>query len=304
MLLATVLLLLLISLLLLFLSGDRVVLHGKRIAASLGVGSFSFALLFVSVGTSLPEIVVSVVSSLEGYPEVVVGDVLGSNVTDLLLILGIYSLLLSRRLDDNTLSQFLASIAFAGMAFVYALMRETLNFVDGLILLLLFFLFVRERLPSEEMERQRAQPQDYVVFVLSLVTLVLSAYAAVNSVVILSHLLSLPLFVLSLLTVALGTSLPELAVGLNAIRRGEYSMALGDVAGSLAVNTTLGLGLASFIVEIPILLWEERFVIFLLLLASFIVLYRLSTRKTLDRALGLSLIFLYVVYLTVLLQSL
>ncbi len=289
---------LVVSLAVLYLSGEKVVHHGRRLAARLGVSSFFFGLLVVAVGTSLPEIVVGLVSALEGEPHVVVGDILGSNVADVLLLLGVYSLLGPWILKEDEVSSVVASLSFAGIAFVYALLRGELSVLDAVVLIGLFFLFIRSRLPESEMDRasESASVEDLIVFLLALVGLVVSAHTSVKSVVLLAEVLSLPVFVVSVLTLALGTSLPELSVGLNAIRRGEPHIAMGDAIGSVVVNTTLGLGLPAFLTELPVFLWEERFTILLLLLSLFLFTYYVNYYRRLDRRLGFLLLSLYVIF--------
>ena len=291
---------LLVSLFVLYLSGDRVVEYGRKIASSLGVSSFLFGLVAVSLGTSLPEIVVGIISALAGYPEIVVGDVLGSNIADLFLLVGVYALITRWKLSEDQIIHLVSIVAFAGVAFTYTLIRGEIGLLDGLFLILLFFLFVRERsnIPSpEDIIGNGSTAHDGFVFLLSLTALAISSYTAVQSIVALSHLLNISPFVVSAITLAFGTSLPELSVGINAIRRGEQYMALGDAIGSIVVNTTLGLGLPSFLVKIPVFLPEERFTIFLLLLGLFVFIHDLSRRRALDRRTSLIFFLLYVAFL-------
>ncbi len=303
--LAELVLLLVISLVILFLSGDRVVERGKKLALYLGVSSFTFGLLVVAIGTSLPEIVVSLFSVLQGYPEIVVGDVLGSNIADLLLLVGIYSLLATWRIDDEFSALLAATASFAGIVFVYTLLRGTLTLIDGLILIAFFLLFVRTRLPLIEME-EKAEinlGEDVAVFLLSLIALGVSAYTAVNAIVGIAHILNVSPFIVAVLTLAIGTSLPELAVGLNAIKRGEPHLALGDAIGSLVVNSTLGFGIPALLLPVPVLLWEERFTIFMLLLGIFLFIYVVSRHRRLTRRTGAILLLLYLVFLAGILSS-
>lgn len=266
-------------------------------------------LTVVSFGTSAPELMVSLQAALHGHPDMAVGNVVGSNLSNIGLILGFTALFF--RMDVNRKDfrrDFLFLLLFTGLYYFLLLDGQT-NFTDGLILLivLLVYLFVllrsvrinRVKAREEKVEEQIPDPlwRSLLFIVIGLVGLKYGADLLVNGSVSLAEMWGVSERVISLSIVSVGTSLPELAASIISAYRGQKEMALGNVIGSNIFNIGSVIGICSLItpvapessqilsidywwmialtLAIPVLLWLPRQFLFVhwkggLLLAGYI----------------------------------
>lgn len=234
----------------------------------LGKTAVGFSLLAFS--TSLPELSVAFISAFTGEPAVSVGNVLGSNIVNISLIVGLAALILSRRHPHkvNIIPSFareeLGSLHFG--LFVSSVIPLSLLYIMqatwlvGLVLILIFLIYTYQlskiRIPPENgasvSEDEKNKLRRYLVFtVLGVVGVVLSAYFLVESAVSVAEVVGVPRSLIGATVIAFGTSLPELTLDLRAFLKGHSSLALGDIIGSSFVNITLILGLTLFL---PVLL--------------------------------------------------
>ena len=230
--------------------------------------SVGFSLLAFS--TSLPELSVAFIAASTGEAAVSVGNVLGSNVANVSLIIGLAVLLLSLRRSRkvNVVSSFareeLGSLYFG--LFVSSIIPLTLVYIIeaswlvGLVLILIFIFYTYQlskiRLPPEDemavTEEEKRKLKKYVFFMLlGVVGVVLAAYFLVESAVVVAKSIGIPESLVGATIIAFGTSLPELTLDVRAFLKGHPSLAIGDIVGSSFINITLILGITLFI---PVLL--------------------------------------------------
>jgi cation:H+ antiporter len=232
-------------------SAKIAVRDSKKLIKVLGIPSFLFGSVFMSVSTGLPEIATAVISAFEGVPELSAGDLAGSSFINLSLILGgsvVYGGGLKLSGEDLDL------IRDAGFGTVFAAavlgLTGSLSLVSVSVLLAVYGLFLyRAEHSSLEQEEESGSPsaKTVVSVLVGVAGLLLSARAVVFGAESLGRAFGVPVEILGATVVAVGTGLPEFAFEAASIRKGETSLALGDLFGSTLVNITLTMSVLGFL---------------------------------------------------------
>lgn len=304
---------LLVSLFFLIKSADYFTEYAEKIGLAAGMSSFIVGATIVAIGTSLPELVSSLFALGAGETSFVVDNIVGSNIANALLILGISGLVakgglkMTTSLIDIDLPFFFMSMA----AFGYFALDKNISFAEGVALLIFFVIFVIYNLkqgPSEEdademaevAKSRAANKKDilkYVgIIVASIAILAFSAKYLIDSILMLSDLLSIGSSVLTITVVAFGTSLPEILTSVAAVRRGNHGMAVGNVLGSNTFNLLLIAGVPALIS--PLSINPETFVIGLpfLVIATFIAIFVMFDNRIRTWE-GVAMLFFYAVFI-------
>jgi cation:H+ antiporter len=232
------------------LSSKRAVTSALRIVEATSVSPALVGLTVMAIGTDLPEIANSIVSSATGHGDVAVGDATGSVVTQVTLTLGIICLVGGKITANRNFVISVGTAAFFGTVVVWVLAGDgELSHVDGLTLIVLWIggtvlLGQEERRPRESVTTEPRQLRSGIGLTLLWLAAVGGfAIGMVESFLEIAEYLGVPEFIASFLALSIGTSLPELFVDLNAIKRGASSMAVGDIFGSSFVDATLAVGI-------------------------------------------------------------
>lgn len=258
-----------IGLLALYVGAEVLVRGAVRLAARLGVSPLVVGLTVVAFGSSAPELLVGVVASLRGQSDVVVGNVVGSNIINIGLILGLSALVRPLRVGLRLMRRESPVMVGASLLVALLMVNRVLGRWDGALLFLLFIVFLRlvqreSARESREVEAEylqyggkRAAPsgsavRDVAMVVLGLAVLVAGAHLLVEAAVYFARLLGVSEIVVGLTVVAMGTSLPELATCLVAARRNEPDIALGNAVGSNIFNLLSILGVSALLRPIPV----------------------------------------------------
>ena len=286
----------------------------KRLAEITKVGKFAITSLLLAFATSVPELVVGVTAALEGRPSLALGAVLGSNIADISLVIGGAALIGG---SFSVAGEFLRidvfSVFLAGVMPLMLLMDNVLSRVDGLILLFVYGMYnyglIRKRVDrgpgSGKLLKRMFMPETrnklnrwMAWLFLGAAMLVFSADMIVKSGVALATGLNIPVFLIGLFLVAVGTSLPELSFEIKAIRQKQAGMALGDLFGSVVANSTLILGIVALINPIKL---AGGLNAYLLAAAVFGMMFCLfwffvRSKKKLERWEGLVLVMGYLLF--------
>ena len=288
------------------------------IARRFGVSELVIGLTIVALGTSLPELVISVSSALKGSPGISLGNVIGSNIFNGLLILGITAVITPIRFNARMLTReipfnLLASVVLilvSGSMLVGGGNGEFVTRYGGLLLLCFLAVFVRYTfsIPSDADDEALEKPMpigEILLFVLlGLAGLIFGGNIFVNSATELARVAGLSEAVIGITIVSAGSSLPELAVSVSAARKGNVGIALGNVLGSNILNIFLILGCAATIT--PISLDGFSFIDFYVLLASSLLIYivtRFGGKAVINRFEGALLVAGYIAYTTYLIAN-
>ena len=256
--------LLLVGLVLLVAGAEALVRGASRLAAAVGISPLVIGLTVVAFGTSAPELVVSLRATLSGTPDIALGNVIGSNIANVLLILGISALIAPLIVAQQLVRLEVPLMIGASLLLLLAALDGRIGRLDGLVLfagIVAYTTFairqsrkesaaVREEYAQEYSDQPRTALQWFVdlgFVVGGLAMLVFGAEWLVNGAVTIARALGLSELIIGLTIIAIGTSLPELATSVVAAIRGERDIAVGNVVGSNLFNILSILGLTSLI---------------------------------------------------------
>ena len=237
-----------VSLATLLKASDWFVDSAESIGLSMGISPFIIGVTIVAFGTSLPELATSIASVFAGESEIVIGNVVGSNITNIALVLGLTAVVVKNIEIENDLwlidMTFLWASAFLLWFVLYDL---SLNVFECILLLMglglfLTYSFKSGRAAGDKEDNPKAKARDYLFLLLGGVLVYLGADYTIYAITKISALLSIPSKLIALSAVAIGTSLPEVVVSLSAARRGKASIAIGNVLGSNVFNTFIVMG--------------------------------------------------------------
>jgi cation:H+ antiporter len=230
---------------------DRFVFGASALAKNIGVSPMIIGLTIVAMGSSAPEIMVAATASFNGNTDTAVGNALGSNITNIALVLGLTALLKPLSIASSTLKKEMPVLLLVSLLAVYFLSDYLLLKVEGIILITLFFVVIGgltwmsfnmekgDLLRSEtENEIPSGVPTSRAIMwlVVGMVLLPLSAYFMVGSAEIIARHFGLSELVIGLTIIAIGTSLPELAACIAGVLKNEDDLALGNIIGSNIFN--------------------------------------------------------------------
>lgn len=305
-----------VGLVLLVWSADRFIEGSASLARHFGMPPLLIGMLIVGFGTSAPEIFVSVLASIQGNPGIALGNAYGSNITNIGLILGLTAVLSPVAVHSRVLRQELPLLILVSLLAVVLVWDHDLSRLDGLVLLVVFAGLmawtivqgIRQRTDAlgEEMEDElagHAMPlrRAVVWLLVGLVLLVASSRLLVWGAVAIARQLGVDDLIIGLTVVAVGTSLPELASSIIAVRRKEHDIALGNVLGSNLFNTLAVVGLAGSIHPLavaPEVVSRDMSVMLGLTLFLFLAGYgfRGAGRGRINRCEGMILLAVYLGY--------
>lgn len=293
---------------------DRLVAGASALARNLGVSPLVIGLTIVAFGTSAPELVVSAVASYRGNPGLAMGNAIGSNITNIGLILGLTAIVYPLRIESETLKrEYPVLVLIMAGAFIMAADGE-FNRTEGWLLLfgmgaLLAWMvrFGLRRGSGDPLAREfaaeipRDMPTTHAVLwtFVGLLILPLSSSFLVEGAVFIARSLHVSEAVIGLTIIALGTSLPELAAALTSALRQEDDLAIGNVIGSNMFNILGVLGIAAVVhpIEVDDLILKQDFpVMFIFTLLLFFLALRIKGPGFINRRSGLMLVALFVAY--------
>jgi len=283
-------------------SSDKAVEHSVSIASGLGVSPLMIGLVIVSLGTDLPEIFNSIISSAVGHGDINVGDSFGSVLAQISLVLGLVAVLgvtFKVKRDEIIVigtCELLALIAAVSMVEKgYISRMNSIFLVASWPLLMLIIKNVMKKDYSTQ-GTDRKLHHHVAIAIIGYAGVAAGAYVVINSVIILSEVLKIHEYIISFFVVAIGTSLPELAVDLTAVRKKQYEIAIGDAIGSCIVDAGLSIGIGPLISPIsPVTISGRLAEITGLyaLFASSVVILTLALRQRLDKKAGILFIIVY-----------
>ena len=293
---------LLIGFLLLIKGADFFVDGASSVAAKLKVPSLIIGLTVVSVGTSLPEAAVSISASLQGSNGISLGNVIGSNIFNLLMVVGISSIILPIVTDSAILKRDMPFNIGITAVLLVMLIDGKLGRLDAVILLVLLALYLFILIRSALKNREEAEETKVLTWFKSILFIVLGAAAiigggqlVVNCAKSIASSMGMSDTLIGLTVVALGTSLPELVTSVVAAKKGDSGIAMGNVVGSCIFNILFILGMAGVISP---MIAEKAFLIDSIILIGvclLMLLFAFTKRKT-NRVEGAVCVLIYVAY--------
>jgi cation:H+ antiporter len=301
--------LLAISLLLIMLISDRIIRYVLAISKAFGLSEMAAGFILLSVTTSLPELSVSTVASLAGEGGLSVGNVLGSNIANLTIILGL-AILLSRKeiaLKGRSHKELVQFLFISSIIPLFIVQRGSLGPVLGFVLLILFAYFgvtvsrKTETTTFDEAPQQKKEEENLAIvgikFLVGVALIIILSKFAVDSSVDIAGFIGLPTSIIGATIIGLGTSLPELATTIQALKQGLVNMALGNLLGSCITNITLILGVSSLLSFSPVNVVAVQSIMFYVLLSSLSVWYMVGASERLTKRGAIFLCLIYGVFI-------
>ena len=304
-------LLLLLGFIILIKGADLFVDGASGIAANLKVPKIVIGLTIVAFGTSAPEFAVSVKSLLSNSGDIVLGNVIGSNILNILLILGISATIHPLSVKNNTVKKELPITMLITILFATLLSDNifdknlTNNFTrsDGIVLVLFFLVFIyylisisRKRTEDEDNKNILSIKKSCIFTIIGLLGIIYGSNFVVDSAISLAKILGVSERMISLTIIALGTSLPELVTSLIATKKGEFDIAIGNVVGSNIFNIGVVIG-------VPISLFggigiiSFSYIDLLVMIASSILLFMFSFNDyKISKREGIMFIVMFIAY--------
>lgn len=231
----------------------------SAVAAKFGIPQLVIGLTIVAMGTSAPEAAVSIAAAVNGNAEITIGNIVGSNILNILIILGISSVITALAVAKSTICYEIPfMIAITGVLLLLGF-DGSIGLIDGIILLVLFaayltYLFIMARREKDKDSGEGVKlsvPKAIIFIIVGLAMIILGSNLTVDAASYIASALGLSERFIGLTIVALGTSLPELFTSVSAARKGNADIAIGNIVGSNIFNILFVVGLSSVIIPVP-----------------------------------------------------
>lgn len=294
----------------LIISGIYLVKSLEKIAKFLRISEFSAAFIIIAIASSIPELFVGISSATIGNPGLSLGNLIGASIIDLTLVTGII-IIINKEIKIKTKKigndVYFMLITILSMIILF-MIGNSLSRIDGAILIGLFLIHSFKLLKKRK-RYKKVRIQDgkgtisrfsyLLIFLLALVGLMLSSNLVVKSASNLATDLNIPYFMIGLFLLSIATTLPELVFGISATSLKHKDMALGNQIGAVVVHFTLILGLVALIH--PITTESASFLIssIFMFISAFIFVTFLKTGSKLEKIEGISLILIYILFITI-----
>ncbi len=298
------LLLFLISIPIIIKSSDIFTEGASKLAKMLGVSDFIIGITVVALGTSLPELASDTYASYIDHGQIAVGDIIGSNITNIALILGLTCIIKPLAIKHTEIYSGRIHLLILTLASVFILASGGIERIGGIIFIIAYILYLQNSIEKyrelgvETIGRNDLKKNIFEALI-GLTGILIGAHLLVNSIIGLSMAYGVSEYLIALLLMSVGTSLPELFVSVSAARKGYMTMALGNIIGSNVANILWVLGVAAIIR--PISIAPELILIqllFMLLLSVLLIVFK-SSGYVIDRREGAIFLGVYVVFVLV-----
>jgi cation:H+ antiporter len=302
-----------LGLIILLLGGDVLVRGAVNLSLRLGVPALIVSLTIVAFGTSAPELLIAIKAVLNGSPGIAMGNVVGSNTANILMVLGIPALLVTLRTSECDSSKTYLHMLVASMLFIALAYSGEFGVVDGLVLMTVLGLILTNAFrearahilagePDDLEEIEEADPdlpywRIVLYLLLGLIGLPLGAAILVDNASLIAREYGVSETAIGLTLVAIGTSLPELATTIMAALRRQADVALGNVIGSNMFNLLAIIGVATMFGPVPVDRSFLTFDLWVMLASSLLLIPFVFLGRDITRAWGAALTALYVIYI-------
>jgi cation:H+ antiporter len=286
--------------LLLFFGAEYLIESSKAIAEKFSIPKIVVGITLVAFGTSLPELIVSIMATLRGESGIVIGNVIGSNIANIGLILGIGSIISPLCYSFSKLKMDLYFLLVITMLPILSIRFDWMNFYTGMayIGILLLYCYYLINSDHEVDIIEDSSSQNVVLFVIiGILGLGFGSHLFVEGAIGLAEIFGIPSIIIGMTIVAIGTSLPELATTLVAIKKDEASLAIGNIIGSNIMNIVAVLGVSFMINDIPITFTSINTQLFIMGLLTVLLFLALYLKDKLSRGIGVIFLGIYVIFI-------
>jgi len=310
------------GLVLLCIGGYAIVSGGVSLAKKLRISSMIIGLTVVAYGTSTPELAASLLAAFNSHTELILGNIVGSNVSNVGMVIGISAIFVPLLISKITVSRWIPIMIGVSLLVVAMSYDGEISQIDGVLLIVALIGFTaytiktvkkqkiqqNETIENEALEGEyflskykiETYPQSFGLIAAGVILLFLGGHLTVDGAVNIAETLGLSQLVIGVVIVAIGTSLPELITSIIAIAKKQTDIGVGNIVGSNIYNILLILGVSSAIVGIPVS--SDVFPNYYIMIAFSLVLF-VGFRKSIPRFVGIGLTIAFVTYLVSLLLN-
>ncbi len=298
-------------------SADKFTDNAEKIGVHYKIPPFIIGVTIIALGTSLPEIATSIISVIQGHSEIVIGNVVGSNMANIMLVLAITAIVGKQLFVDKDIIKIDLPLLLASTILLFLITLDgKVEYMDGIVCLLALFTYLvynakshrkidkkgmkhlskLKEVEKKEVKNQKLPIQYPLILLVSGFFLYLSADWTIRSVVEISTILKLGTEIIAVSAIAIGTSLPELVVSIMAVKKGKVDIAIGNVTGSNIFNALGVIGVPSLFGTLAI---PPEFITFTIPALLFVtILYVFTTMdKEISQWEGITLLLLYIAFM-------
>tara|TARA_B100000614_G_scaffold84582_1_gene76039 strand:+ start:1046 stop:1987 length:942 start_codon:yes stop_codon:yes gene_type:complete len=295
---------------LLYYGSEYLIDHSNLVSKSFNVSPIVIGATIVALGTSLPELLVSIYSILfiDGSDQssgIIIGNILGSNIANISLVLGYCALIYSIFLKDNLNHDFLFIFILGLYTLLCLKLKITINYIHGLILILSFFYYLFRLIKNNKISNTDKNSNNtnlyysLVVIFFSIASMLAGSHLVVENATELANIFKINTLTIGITIIALGTSLPELFTGIISVKKKQYNLFIGNIVGSNILNIVFVLGLTSIFSDIkPEVSQNELLYISIAFIVSHLILIiSYAFKNKVSKISGFLLVLLYIIFL-------
>jgi len=299
-----------IGCILLYFGSEFLIDNSVKLSEKFKISPIVIGATVIALGTSLPELLVSIYSILfiDNAPDesgLIIGNVLGSNIANVSLVLGYCAFIYSIIIEKNFLKELLFIFCLGLYSILCLYYQLTINYVHGIILLSLFAYYLYHLISNNKVNASDSDIENsnlfynFIIILLSILSLAFGSHLVVENAIKISKLLNFNSLTIGITIVALGTSLPELFTGILSIKKRNYNLLIGNIIGSNVINIVFVLGFSSLITNIkPSLDFSKlMYVGIIFILSHLIFTLSNSFSKSISKFSGFILVLLYLIFL-------
>jgi cation:H+ antiporter len=288
--------------------GSDILVDGtSKTAAQLGVSALIISVILVGFGTSAPEFAISVGAAYQNNSEISLGNIIGSCIANLLLVLGIASIIRPIKIKKDIIFRELPILLGATIVLLVASflgLLDKYHFIGGIIFLILFLLFIYFFFRCAKNERENSKKYDkgkttknMLLIIFGIMGVIGGAWLLIESAVVIADFLGIPTFIIAVSLVAIGTSVPELVVSSMAAYRNESDIAIGNVLGSNVFNILMILGVSALFIPLQADSPQSIAHLLILLAVTIIIFPILYTGRSITKKEGVLMLIIYSVFI-------
>lgn len=296
-----------IGIILLWKGSDVLVDGTSKTAVQFGISSLLISVIIVGFGTSAPEFAVSIGAAIQNNSDISLGNIIGSCVANLLLVLGVSAFVKPIKIKPSIVRREYLLVLGATiilLIFSYLDLLDTHRLIGGVFFIILFTAFIvyfiicakNERNNKNKIDVDKTQ-KNLILMIIGIVGVIIGAWLLINSSITIAKYLGISQFIIALSIVAIGTSIPELVVSSMATYRQESDIAVGNVLGSNVFNILLILGFAAFFIPLKANILESYTHLWILFAVTLVMFPILYTRNSISRKEGVFMLAIYAVFI-------
>ena len=295
----------------LYYGAEFLINHSVSISRRFGVLPIVIGATVIAFGTSLPELLVSIYSIVfignsNATSGIIIGNILGSNIANVSLVIGycafVYSIILSKNLLDDILFPFILGL----YTLICLYFEITINYVHGIILLcsllIYIYLLIKDNKIDDEDIKDNLNSKlswDILVIIISIIILLLGSHLVVDNATKIANFFKINTLTIGITIIALGTSLPELFTGVIAIKKKQYNLLIGNIVGSNILNIVFVLGFSAIITDIKPMIEANKllYISIALIISHLILILAYLYNRSVSKFVGFILLLLYLIFL-------